>query len=85
MAYAFVAHKTADGECVMTSGVAQAIKEGRDELTPDEAAEYVADRVRCELGISLDEFLQKAEAGTLPESPAIAHLILLTGATATTC
>jgi hypothetical protein len=65
--------------------MARSIREGRDELTPEEAHEYVAERVREELGISLEEFMRLAEDGNLPDDPAVAHLVLLTGARPSSC
>lgn len=69
----------------MTNGLARTIEQGRDELTADETREFLDDQTRSELGLTLDEFLDLAERGELPDHPAVAHLILLTGARPTTC
>jgi hypothetical protein len=69
----------------MSSVVEQAIAEGRDELTDAESRQYLESEVQRYLGIDLDEFMTRADAGTLPEHPAVAHLILLTGARPSSC
>ncbi len=70
----------------MTSpGLDQAIAEGRDELTDDEAREYLDAQTRTHLGMSLDEFIRAADEGSLPEHPAVPHLVLLTGARPVSC
>lgn len=77
-----------DAACIlgaMSPGVARAVEEGREELTPAETREYLEEQTRKYLGISLDEFLRRAEDGTLPEHPAVAHLIMLSGARPTSC
>lgn len=55
------------------------------ELTEEEAREYLDGEVRRYLGIGLDEFYSLANKGRLPEHPAVAHLILLTGAKPSSC
>ncbi len=69
----------------MTAGVAKAIQEGRDELTAEEAREYVEAQVRDRLGMSLAEFYRRASAGDLPEDPSVPHLVLLAGADSSGC
>lgn len=55
------------------------------ELTPDESRTYLEEEVRRYLDIGLDEFYKLAEEGRLPEHPAVAHLVLLTGAKPSSC
>lgn len=55
------------------------------ELTPDEARAYLEAEVQRYLGMGLDQFYKLAEQGKLPNHPAVAHLILLTGAKPTAC
>jgi hypothetical protein len=63
-----------------TSAAVRAIAEGRTELTEPETLEYLNDLTREALGMTLDEFVRRADEGTLPEHPAVPHLVLLTGA-----
>lgn len=65
--------------------IEKAAAEGREELTEAESKKYLATEVRRYLGMSLDEFYKRVENGTLPEHPAVAHLILLTGARPSSC
>jgi hypothetical protein len=69
----------------MTPGTSQAIDDNREELTAEEARVFLADQTRRYLGMELDEFLRRAEDGTLPDHPMVEHLILLTGARPGTC
>jgi len=64
--------------------IERAAAEGR-ELTPEEAQEYLDAEVRRYLGIGLEEFYKLAKQGKLPDHPAVAHLILLTGAEPSSC
>jgi len=64
--------------------IERAVAEERD-LTPEESRAYLEDEVNRYLGITLNRFYQLAEAGKLPEHPAVAHLILLTGAKPSSC
>ncbi|HEY3669498.1 MAG TPA: hypothetical protein VGN51_01065 [Acidimicrobiia bacterium] len=68
----------------MSPALTEALAEGRD-LTPDETREYLEQQTQTYLRMSLGEFLALAEAGELPEHPVVAHLLLLTGARATSC
>jgi hypothetical protein len=69
----------------MSPELTQAVEDGRDELTDEETRRYLEDQTRAYFGMSLDEFLRRAEEGTLPDHPAVAHLIMLSGATPSTC
>lgn len=71
----------------MTSGgLAEAIADGRDELTPEEAAQFAADQAQEYLGISLEEFRRRAADGTLPDDdPMVIHIALLTGVELRSC
>lgn len=69
----------------MTPGLSHATSEGRDELTPDEARDFLEDQTQRYLGISLEEFMRRAEADDLPDHPMVEHLVLLTGARAHSC
>lgn len=70
----------------MTSALADAINEGREELTPEESRRFAEEQVQRYLGLSVDEFLVRAEEGTLPEEdPMVVHLALLTGAKLHSC
>ncbi len=55
------------------------------EMSDEEWHQYLEDSVQRFLGMSLDEFMECAAKGSLPEHAAVAHLVLLTGATASTC
>lgn len=68
-----------------TSLVARLEREGRDELTPAEAEEYAAQQVRKYLDMSVQEFRDRAEAGTLPKRSVVLHLALLLGVELKTC
>lgn len=60
--------------------------EGRDELTAAEAREYVEAQTRTHFGLSIEDFIRKAEDGSLPEDdPVVVHLALLTGAKLHSC
>lgn len=61
----------------------QAASKGR--LTPEEARAYVEEQVREALDMSLEEFYERARAKTLPDHPAVPHLVLLTGAASPGC
>jgi hypothetical protein len=69
----------------VSDGPTKAILEGRDTLTADEAREYVAAEIWDRFGMTLEEFYERAEAGELPDDPAIPHLVLLTGARSPGC
>ena len=69
----------------MTPLLARVLEEDRDELTEEEAREYLDSQTRLYLDLSLDEFYARAEEGTLPEHPMVAHLVLLSGARANSC
>lgn len=63
----------------------KAASEGRHELTPEEAKAYVEEQVREALDMSLEEFYERARAKTLPDHPAVPHLVLLAGAPSPGC
>ncbi|MDE0804528.1 MAG: hypothetical protein OSA99_14545 [Acidimicrobiales bacterium] len=63
-----------------------AVAEGRDELTAAEAHAYVAAQARQHFDLSLEEFVQRARDGSLPEDDAVVvHLVLLSGAKLPAC
>jgi hypothetical protein len=61
------------------------IEDGRDELTPDEARAYAEEQTQKYFGMSVDEFNARAALGTLPDSPHVVHVALLTGARLQAC
>ena len=63
----------------------QAASEGRNDLTPEEARAYVEEQVQEALHISLEEFYERAKNKTLPDHPAVPHLVLLAGAPSPGC
>lgn len=69
----------------MSPVVERAVDEGRNELSEAEAREYLNEQTQKYLGLSLAEFMERAEAGTLPSHPVVAHLVLLTGARPGAC
>jgi hypothetical protein len=69
----------------MSPALARSVEEGREELTPEETREFLEEQTRKYLNMGLDEFLYRAEKGTLPEHPAVAHLIMLSGARPSAC
>ncbi|HUY30914.1 MAG TPA: hypothetical protein VMV02_07980 [Acidimicrobiales bacterium] len=56
-----------------------------NELTREETLAYLEEQTQRYLHMPLDEFYRRAEAGTLPDHPAVPHLILMSGARATSC
>lgn len=70
----------------MSPALAKALEEGRDELTREEAREYAEEQTRKYFGLSIDEFVERAEAGSLDhDDPMVLHLALLTGADLRSC
>jgi hypothetical protein len=69
----------------MSPVIEKALGEGRSVLTPEEARAYLEEQVRDQLDMSLDEFVRRAEAGDLPDHPAIPHLVLLAGVRSPGC
>ena len=70
----------------MTPQLTEALADpDRDELTADEAHEYMEEQTLRYFGLSLAAFIAAAEANELPDHPALAHLILLTGAQSESC
>jgi hypothetical protein len=62
------------------------LEEGRDELTAEEMAEFAAEQVRTYLGMTVAEFRQHAQDGTLPmDNWMVVHLALLTGVDLPSC
>jgi len=68
----------------MTTGLAKAL-EDRDEMTADEANEWIEAETRRVYGLTIEEFVKAAEAEELEPHPDLAHLVLLTGARTTAC
>lgn len=61
-------------------------REGREELTPEESRAYAEEQTQKYFGMSVEEFIAKAEAGQLPEEDAMTvHLAILTGARLPSC
>ena len=50
------------------------------ERTAKEAKAFLEDQTQRYLNMSLAEFYERAEAGTLPDDPNVTHLVLLSGA-----
>lgn len=69
----------------MAPELAQALADERDELTEAETREFLDEETRRLFGLSLDEFVKAAEADALEPHPALAHLVLLTGARSNSC
>jgi hypothetical protein len=70
----------------MSPALRDAIRDGRDELTPDEARAFAEEQALKYFGMTVDEFRRAAEDGTLPEDdPMVVHVALLTGAELPSC
>lgn len=69
----------------MSPVLARSIGRGKDELTAEEAEEFVAEQIRHYFGMSVDEFRRRAADGTLPPHPMVVHLALLSGVTVASC
>ena len=52
------------------------------DLTPAEFETYLDDLTQRYLNMSVSEFRERAKAGTLPDTPMAAHLLILAGETA---
>jgi hypothetical protein len=50
------------------------------ELSPEETMQVLKKQVRRYLHMSVEEFLELMEAGTLPSHPAVPHLVMLADA-----
>lgn len=62
------------------------IAEGRDELTQEESHALVEEETQEYFGLTVEEFVRRAEEGTLPADDAmVVHLALLTGAKLKRC
>lgn len=51
-----------------------------DDLTAEEVRGLLDEQARRYLGMTGEEFVAAAEQGSLPDHPAVAHLVLLAGA-----
>jgi len=70
----------------MSAALAKLEAEQRDQLTPEEAAQFAEEQARQYFGISLDEFRRLAAADELPkDNPIVVHLALLAGVELHTC
>lgn len=70
----------------MSPVLAQVLDDDRDELTVDEARQYAEEQTDRYFGMSVAEFVRRAEAGQLDaDNPMVVHLALLTGARIKTC
>lgn len=49
------------------------------ELSVEETIQVLKEQVRRYLHISVEEFLELMDAGTLPSHPAVPHLVMLAG------
>jgi len=65
-----------DKECIYTHLVSDPPLSA---LTPAEFETYFDDQTQCRLGMSASEFRERAKAGTLPDTPMVAHLLILAG------
>jgi hypothetical protein len=64
----------------MSPTLSKAVAEGRDELTPEEAARFANEQAQQYLGMSVEEFRKRAAADDLPEGdPMVVHVALLAG------
>jgi len=64
----------------MSAALSQAVGEGRDELTPEEAERFADEQAREYLDMSIEEFRSRAAADALPEDdPMVVHIALLAG------
>lgn len=68
-----------------TSPVLTATEQGRDELTPDEARQFLEEQVKTYLDMSVEEFRKRAHADALPDDPMVVHLALLAGVDLHSC
>ena len=55
------------------------------ELTIEQTHTLLEQEVRKYLDMSLDDFYRCAEEGHLPDHPVVPHLVLMSGARATSC
>ena len=53
--------------------------DGVTDLTPDELESYLDSQTQLYLDMSVSEFRERAKAGTLPDTPMAAHLLILSG------
>lgn len=65
--------------------ITDVLESGRDELTPEETREMLEERTMAVYGLTLDDFVNEAEADTLPAHPELVHLVLLSGARTNSC
>lgn len=70
----------------MSAALANAVAEGRDELTREELEQFAEEQAQTYLGISLAEFRRRAGADALPkDDPIVVHIALLAGVELHTC
>jgi hypothetical protein len=65
--------------------LAHAVGDTQSEMTIEQTMTLLEEQTQRFLGMSLDDFYAHAEAGTLPDHPAVPHLILMSGARASSC
>jgi hypothetical protein len=65
--------------------VADTVTDGPDELTEEETRAMLEEQTQRVYGLSLDDFIRRAEAGDLPAHPDLVHLVLLSGARTDAC
>lgn len=64
----------------MSAALAQAAKDGRDELTREEMEQFAEEQARAYLNMDLAEFRRRAADDTLPtDNPTVVHVALLAG------
>lgn len=70
----------------MSAALAQATKDGRDELTLEEMEQFADEQSRSYLDLNLEEFRRRASADELPtDDPIVVHIALLAGVELHTC
>ena len=70
----------------MSPTLTKAQDEGRNELTPEEAAQFAEEQAQQYLGMSIEDFKRCAASGELPEdNPMVVHIALLAGVELPSC
>jgi hypothetical protein len=70
----------------MSPTLSRVVREGRDELTPEEAEKFADEQARQYFDMSVADFRNQAAAGALPQDdPMVVHVALLAGVELHTC
>jgi uncharacterized glyoxalase superfamily metalloenzyme YdcJ len=70
----------------MSPTLSQVAKDGRDELTPDEAQQFASEQAKQYLGMTIEKFKELAAANELPDDdPMVVHIALLAGVELHSC